>query len=565
MKPWSSIPAVLLLGLATACYTGVDGTFADDASGTGEGQEAGDGDGDGEGQQAELPAPSPRFYRLTHQQWENTVQDLFDLAEPSGQSELFRDDPKVAGYIFDNGASALEVDEALWTGYRLASAAVAEQVTSDPALLDALMPAPGPDEAARIDSFVRDFGTRAYRRPLSEDEVGILTGLFTDAPAYYPDVDDDFVAGIRHVVEAVLQSPFFLYRIERSETVVDDMIPLDDYEIASRLSYFLWNSMPDAALFDAAEAGGLHTAAEVAAEAERMLDDPRAAEMVVRFHQQLLEADKFSTISPSDNFFPDAPAALPELAQTEHELFVRDVVFGNDGGLAELLTSTSTFVNDELAAVYGVEGVAGSDFVEVSLDPAQRRGVFTQVGFLASNATSVDPDPIHRGVFIASRMLCLEIAAPPDGVPPLPALEPDQTNRERVAAHTSASQCASCHNTLINPHGFVFEGYDAIGGWRTVDNGQPVDSSANVFVQFPSIAVSGAVEMLDAMAQSELVHACYARHWLEYTMGQNTTFDDEPAIERLGAESLANQQSIRELLVGLTTSPVFLNRAAQEL
>jgi hypothetical protein len=562
------LPPSALFALSLACYTGVNADDAGETQGetagdAGDGDEGGDGDGDGDG--VELPAPSPRVYRLTHEQWENTVQDLFDLPNPTGLSSLFRADPTVAGFIFDNDATSLEVDEALWTGYRLAAGQVAELVTEDEAVLAELMPPAGPSEPERIDAFVREFGLEAYRRPLTDDEAAILTDLFLAAPALYPDVSDTFVAGIRHVIEAVLQSPNFLYRIERSEAIVGPLIPLDDYEIASRLSYFLWNTMPDEVLFDAAANGALHTEAQVASEAARMVEDPRAADMVVRFHQQLLDADKIATISPSDNFFPNAPADLPVLAATEHERFVRDVVFGGGGGLAELLTSSQTFVDADLAAIYGVGGVLGDEFVEVSLDPTQRKGIFTQVGFLASNATSVDPDPIHRGVFIAKRMLCLQIAAPPDGIPPLPPLEPDQTNRERVAAHTSAPQCAQCHASLINPHGFPFESYDAIGAWRTIDNNQPVDTTSNVFVDNQVVPISGALEFVDLMAQSPGVHTCYARHWLEYVVGRNATSDDSLAISRLGTSSHQDQLSIQDLLIAVTTSPFFLNRAVEEL
>ncbi|MCA9701669.1 MAG: DUF1592 domain-containing protein, partial [Myxococcales bacterium] len=361
--------------------------------------------------------------------------------------------------------------------------------------------------------------------------------------------------------------PFFLYRIERSETVVDGLIPLDDYEIASRLSYFLLNSMPDQELLAAAAAGELHTAAQVEAQAQRLLQEPQAAAMVVRFHHQLLEAEKFANISPSANFFPNAPADLAELAAEEHELFIRDVIFGGGGGLFELLTSSETFVNAELAAVYGVEGVPGQDFVHVDLDGAQRKGVFTQVGFLAANSTSVDPDPIHRGVFLARRMACLTVAAPPDGVPPLPAIEPDQTNRQRVEAHTQAegSVCVTCHSSYINPYGFPFEGYDAIGAWRTEDNGQPVDAATSVLLGGAVVPVADALELMDVMAESQAVHECYAQHWIEYAAGRNAVTIDDPQIERIGADSLEQQQSLHDLLVALTISPAFLNRAAEEL
>lgn len=564
------LSALALLCAAPACQAGAEsGAESGETAGEAGDGDSGDGDsGDGDTSGAqEQASPSPRFYRLTHEQWENTVVDLFELDAPTGLSELFRDDPLVAGFIFDNDASALEVDEALWTGYRLAAGEVAELVTSDPALLASLMPAEGPSEAERIDSFVRSFGARAYRRPLDEQEVATMISLFASAPSLYTEVDDPFVAGIRHVIEALLQSPYFLYRIERSELIVDGAIPLDDYEIAARLSYFLWNTMPDQELLDAASQAQLETADQVAAQAERMVADPRAADMVVRFHDQLLDGDKLSTISPSNNFFPDAPADLPELAAQEHERFIRDVVFGGGGGLAELLTSSETFVNDDLAQIYGVAGVMGDDFVHVDLDPNERRGIFTQVGFLAANSTSVDPDPIHRGVFLAKRIACLSIAAPPDGIPPLPPTEPDQTNRERVEGHTEAegSVCVSCHGGLINPFGFPFEGYDALGAWRTIDNGQPVDTTSSVYLGGEIVPVGDAIDLAEAMASSEAVHQCYTQHWVEYAAGRNATQTDRPMIERLGADSLDEQQSVQELLIAVTTSPSFLTRAAEEL
>ena len=566
VRQW--LPALALLWAIPGCYTGVEnsaddvGEDAGDADG--DGDAGGDGDGDGDG--AELPAPSPRIYRLTHEQWENTVQDLFGLPEPTGASSLFRDDPQTAGYIFDNDPLSLEVDDSLWTGYRLASAQVAEQVIADPAVLASLMPPDAPSEAERIENFTREFATRAYRRPPSEDEVSELVDLFLAAPSMYPGVDDAFVAGIRHVIEAVLQSPFFLYRVESSAEVVGGVIPLSDYELASRLSYFLWNTMPDEALFAAAAAGELHTADDVASQATRMIQDPRAADMAVRFHYQLLKAKKIKGIQPSPNAFPNLPADFAELAYQEHELFVRDVVFGGGGGLRELLTSNESFVNDDLAAIYGIEGVMGDEFVSVEFDPAQRKGIFTQVGWLASNATSVHPDPIHRGVFLSETMFCNVIAAPPDVVPPVPPLDPDQTNRERVHAHTGVGDCAQCHNTLINPFGFAFEGYDAIGGFRTMDNGQPVDTTADIQIDTQIVSVNDAVELVDAMATSERIHQCYTRHWLEYSMGRN--FDaatDFALVSRLGAASLDEGASIQDLLVELTVSPYFLNRAAEEL
>ncbi len=571
IRPWLTVGALAWSLSLLGCYQGVgddrDEVGEDgDADSVGEGEDGGEGDGSGDGSSGEeLPAPSPRVYRLTHEQWENTTKDIFGLGEVSGLSNLFRDDPLVAGFIFDNDASALEVDEALWTGYRVAAGTLSEQVVSDPALLATWLPDEGMGDEQRMLSFIDHFGTLAYRRPLTEQETGDLISIFEAAPALYDDGLDPFAAGVRHVLETVLQSPLFLYRVESSSEIVDGVIPLSDYEVASRLSYLLWNTMPDEELFAAAAAGSLMSIAEVSAQAERMLDDDRAGEVVVRFHHQLLEVDKISTIAPSANAFPDAPENLAELALEEHERFIRDVVFGGGGGLATLLTSSETFIDESLAAVYGVEGISGDEFVHVDLDPTQRRGLFTQVGFLAANSTSLDPDPIHRGVFMARRVACLDLGAPPDGVPALPPFEPGQTNRERVAAHTSDVLCATCHLATINPFGFAFESFDAIGAWRDIDNGQPVDTAVEVTLGDYSEPVSGAVELADVLAASERVHQCYVEHWIEYATGQKSTSADRPMIDRLGGASLNEQQSLHDLLIALTVSPAFLTRAAQEL
>lgn len=570
-RRWS----VCLLGTSLlagpGCYTGLDTGGPDGVAGETEGAGSGGSDAGSDGGEGggvpgvEAPSPGPRVARLTHQQWENTIRDLFYLAEPTGISETFRADPAQAGFIFDNDATTLEVDQALWSGYRRAALEVSALVAADEQILTAILPPDSGDPAARARAFVQEFGPRAYRRPLTPEEEEHLVGFFDEAPALFPG-EDPFIAGVRMVIEAVLQSPHFLYRIEQSEAEEDGVIPLGEYEVASRMSYFLWNSMPDDELFVAAGASELLDPQMVEEQARRMLADPRAREVTAHFHDLLLETRDFEGIAPSEAFFPEAPAQLGALAQEENRRFVESVIFDRSGGWTELLTSTETFVNADLAEVYGLEGSYTEEFVSAQLDPEQRRGLFTQVGFLATNATSVNPDPIHRGVFLAERITCTKIAAPPDGVPPLPPVD-GKTNRQTVEEHTEApgTACQGCHSTWINPMGFPFENYDAMGAWRTEDNGFPVDASASVLLGDGRVDVANAVELIDLLAADPKVHECYMRHWIEYAQGRLSGSEDDAWVARLGERSLDDGAPVTDLLVELVTSPAFLNRSTEEL
>ena len=461
---WLCTLGCMLTFTTAGCYSGMDASHAnggDAGADGGDSNTAGSGDDSGDDDdivESELPAPTTRVFRLTHEQWENTVRDLFFFDEHTGASEYLRADPASSGFIFENNAVALEVDQALWSGYGFAAAYVAELVTSDPSVLAAILPPDGGDDAVRARAFVEELTLRAFRRPASEAEIQSYVALFDGATALYDDVDG-FTAGVRLVIESVLQSPRFLYRVEESSEPDGPVIPLDDWEIASRLSYFLWNSMPDDELFDIAAAGDLVSPSTVEAQARRMLEDPRAASVVQSFHRQLLNTEKFEGVTPSPAFYPDAPEGLGHLAVIENQMFIEDVVFQTRGSFGELLTSTETWANDELARIYGVQAEVGSEFQKVSLDPTKRRGLFTQIGFLAANSSSVNPDPIHRGVFLIERVTCSHIPAPPDDIPPLPGLDETKTNRQIVEDHTEApgSVCAGCHTGVINPYGLPFE------------------------------------------------------------------------------------------------------------
>lgn len=576
-KKAKHVPLTLLIAAAGGCYSGFDssGSGADgsasdsqgvsDSSAETEGDDDTNGDtNDDGGPTSELPAPSTRFFRLTHQQWENTIQDLFYLQEPTGLSSYFRSDTASSGYLFANDSKSLSVDGALWSGYQLAAVDTAALVIADPEVMAMILPVDGGDDQARADQFVRDFGLRVFRRPVTEGEVAEYLTLFNNAEGLYED-SAGFDAGIRLVIETMLQSPHFIYRIEASEPGDGDVIELNSFEIASRLSYFLWDTMPDDALLEAAVADELVNATMVRDHATRMLDDGRAQYVVEYFHDVVFQSQRMLNAAPSAAVYPDVPAEVGEYAVEEFRLFVADAVLAQDGGITQLFTSNETFVNADLAAIYGVEGSFGADFEKVTL-PDNRKGLLTQVGFLVANASSVNPDPIHRGKFIAERIVCAELPAPPDVIPPLPEVD-GQTNREAIEDLTEqpGSNCAGCHSTLINPYGFPFENYDAVGAFRTKDNGFDVDASSDVLVDGSAVPVENAMELVDALAASTAVHECYLKHWVEFAHGRAFEDLDEPLVERLGALSLEDNTSVKELLVELVVSQPFLTRATEEL
>jgi hypothetical protein len=506
------------------------------------------------GSQHEAQA-TPRLARLTHSQWTNTVADLFDGVELPTFAQTFRGDPRENGALFDNNADSLSVDQALWQAYQRAATQIAAAAAANSDFLAKW----APDESstsARGDELIGAFGKSVYRRPLDDDEVASYHALFAKGPQVFPD-SSPFEAGAELVIQALLQSPYFLYRVEDMAKAGTNDEPLSAYERAARISYALWDTMPDGPLLENAEAGALADAEVVSKQARRLLDSPRAEPVLQRLHYQLLNIERYRSISR----YPEE--SLPDMAQEENRLFVQHVIFAQSGTLRDLLTSTQTFANKALADLYGLSGDFGADYQLVDLDPTQRSGLFTQIGFLASNANSGTPDPIHRGAFLARRIACMNVPMPPPNVPPLPAAG-GRTNRETVASHTETpgSVCAGCHAVFINPLGFPFEYYDGLGRYRTEDNGQPVDGSSTPALE-GNPQVNSALELAQALANSGEVHRCYAKHLLEFTFGRLSATDDDPLIEQVAKASQDDQQSIKELVVQLVSSPAFLSRSVE--
>jgi Protein of unknown function (DUF1592)/Protein of unknown function (DUF1588)/Protein of unknown function (DUF1595)/Protein of unknown function (DUF1585)/Protein of unknown function (DUF1587) len=547
--------AALLLA-ASACT----GLIGEDGSGVCEGPGC-NGPIDPESQ-AVASLETTRFARLSHLQWENTVRDLFYLDTETGLSGSFTGDP--LGGIFDNNAQVMLVAASHWGDYQSAAESVSEQITADQALLEKILPADLPaDQTEAARAFITSFGKRAYRRPLSDAEIDRHVDVFNDGIAIL-EGGTDFEKGVRLSIQAFLQSPHFLYRVEASsETDADGLIVLSGWEIAAKLSYMLWNTMPDDTLFAAVEAGELATPEGILAQSQRMFDaDSDAAHaMIGSFHEQLYQFDHYHDLYKDPAIFPTFTPELGLDMEQEAKMFIDDVVF-DDGGLTELLTSRTTFVNAELAAIYGLEGDFDESFVEVTLDASERSGLLTRLGFLASNATPKEQNTIHRGVFVNLRVMCNTLPSPPDNVDGLPPSGDFDTNRERVDAHTGVGTCgASCHANLINPPGFALENFNAVGAYQELENGAPVDSSTSWVFDGTEQPVADAAELSQLIAGSEQAHACYTMRLLEYGYGRLAQDGDDKTIEELATASRAG--SIKSLVLALTQTKAFRTRAAQ--
>lgn len=505
-------------------------------------------------------AQQSRFPRLSHAQWENTVRDLLYLDTAPGLSASFTGDP-LSGY-FDNNESVLQVTPGLWGDYQKAAEELSAMLTADPAKLaklfssDASVPVD-----ARARAFIESFGLRAYRRPLSSAEIDQYAALFTKAKDVLTDNTPE-IAGVTLVLQAFLQSPHFVYRVELADKPrADGLIPLGGYEVATKLSYLLWNTMPDDELLAAAKAGELSTKEGVRAYAAAMLADARAHEAVSAFHAQLYDYKKYLDLYKDPAVFPNFTPDMGEDMKREVELFVDDIVFEKGGGLVDILTSRTAFVNNRLAPMYGLDASSFSaEHTKVELNAKERSGFLTRVGFLAANGTARLPDSIHRGVFINLRVLCSKLPPPPNNVPPLPAIS-GKTNREIVSAHTGKGTCGeSCHGVLINPIGFAFENYDAIGAYRTMDNGFPVDSADQYTLGGEVKSYADAIELSQVIAESTEAHRCYAKRWLEFAYGRSAAAGDDALIDKIGGASRGGA-SVRDIILDLVESDAFLTRA----
>jgi hypothetical protein len=500
---------------------------------------------------------SPGYYRvirLTNEQWTNSVQSVLRLASPPTLAEAFQ--AAVSGTTdFTNNELVLSVDSRAWSDYQAAAETLAAQVTSEPTLLGKLYA--GTDAAG----FIAAVGRRVHRRPLTAEETAEYQRLF-DLGTTQSGTQSAFAKGVAMVLEAMLQSPYFLYRSELGAVGA----PLSGYEMAAKLSLWLRDAAPDDTLLDAAAGPGkLETPEGAAAVAQEMLDEPAARAVMRRFHGELLHFDRYATLSKVgvENY---DPAINSELAESSHLFF--DKIFGQGLGLKDVFLATSGFVGPKMAKLYG-GGVTAptSGFAEQSLG-ANRLGYFLQLPFLVLNAHNDDPDAIHRGVSMSLDVLCAPLGPPAAMVPPLPAAMPGQTNRMRIDAHTKVCGSA-CHNDMINPLGFAFENFDGMGQYReTEQNGSdalPIDTSGSfAFVGGPK-TYDNAAELMNILATDPQTHLCYSKKLASFGLQRDVVAADLPLLGKLSSTSMASGGSVKQVIVDLVKQDTFRTRAGGAL
>ena len=487
--------------------------------------------------------------RLTREQYRNAVRDLLGLV---ADVDALDGDEK-AGPFYANvtaPVSAVIVEQYRALAEELAVGAVGQ--------VDLIVPC-DPQSSGCAEEFVDSFGRQAYRRPLTDGEASIYADVMNDA--------ESFDEGVRLVVQTMLQSPNFLYVVETSlpDPEADDVVALDGYELASRLSLFLWNSIPDAELLDAAEAGMLETPDGLREEALRMLDDTRARDAVASFHTQWLAIDHIEHATKNPEMFPFWNDEVRDAMVEETRRFSTAVVLQGDGRLETLLSADFSYLDGPLFEIYGVEEPPGHNIGEpVDLDPDERAGLLTQLGFLTAHAHPDQSGPIQRGVEVRTNILCTPPPPPPPGINAIPpSFDPDATTREIFEMHTEDPACAGCHE-LIDGIGLGFEGYDAVGAYRETQNGFPVDQTGTVIGTTDINGdFDGAVELAHKLATSADVRSCVARQWFRYAFARiEDTDQDACSLETLDTVFADSDYNVRELMIALVQTDAFRYRLA---
>lgn len=497
------------------------------------------------------PGAAP-LRRLTAQQFANTVRDLFGASIDPGSS--FPRTGTSKG--FTNWAEANIVSDSGAEDIIAAAEHVAAQAVQNPnALLGC-----APSASGCVSRFFDRMAPRVYRRPLEAAERATLDRVY--AAGATP------AEGLRLALEVMLQSPQFLYLdASRGAAVAGDarVRRLDGWAIATRLSYFLWDTTPDEALRTAASEGALDTVEGVVAEARRLLADPRASRALANFHRDWLHLGKLAGQRKDATLYPEFNAALVADMQEEIDRLAREVILAGDGRLETLLTTRAAETNASLDRIYGSSSGSANrgDWRSTQLDPTERAGILTRAGFLTAHSYAGSSSPVHRGVFVLEQLFC-EILIPPPGVPlELPEAQPGETIRDRLAHHRADPACAGCHDR-IDPVGFAFENYDALGYWRTsYRDGLAVDATGELVS--PPGTFDGPVALTELVANSPAAQACYATQWFRYAQARGEGAEDRCSVERLSSRFAASGGDIRELLVAVTESDAFLYRLTEEM
>ena len=515
------------------------------------------------------PPPTPpvesaahgiRLPRLSHLQWARTAQAFLRLTD-TPLFDMRKDTIPEDGFETDDRARV--VDKSLTIDYRSAAESLSNQeVDVDEAFVKFTADAGSGDVPMRLRTIITTAWPRAYRRPLTKDEIDRYVALGMAEPAYKAaegkDEKAQLRAALRVLIRVTLQSPHFVYRVELGDPAGEvqegkyQIRPLTPNEYATRLAYTLFDAPPDDALLAAVANEG------AAFDSSALVDDPRATDTLLRFNAALYMVDASRSMIKDATKFPEAQGIGPDAAH-EAELFLDDVV-KKGGGLREILLSRSAFVNQRLAPIYGLPtaGLTTDQFTPFDL-PAERAGILTRVSWTGTQANLFERNSILRGVYVARKLLCVTLENPPNGAVESAPKPPAElvSNREKVTFRTSGSSCAGCHQEVINPKGFAFEGFDAIGRFLVDENGLKVDSTGTSKLDGKSVSFTGARDFLEQAAEADQTHGCYVNHLDSWVLGRPLADFERLDAAPTAGHSSKDHTSVRALLAALIAAPAF--------
>ncbi|MEZ4433845.1 MAG: DUF1592 domain-containing protein [bacterium] len=491
-------------------------------------------------------APPPPLPRLTATQYRNAIRALF------GDDVVVPPDPELdvrSGGLLAVGAGVATVSPRGAENYERAAYAIAAQVLA-PERRDRVLPCPAETaDRACLEAFAATQARRVWRRPPTAAEVERLVTI----GAHAGETLGDALQGFEFTLAALLQSPHFLFRRELGDG--PDGGPFDGYAMASRLAFLLWNTTPDDALLDAAEAGELTADDTLRARAEAMLDDPRARDGVLQIFVEWLGLDGLDGLRKDPTVFTAMSPELAPAARRETLSVLEELVFERDADFRDFIDGRETIVDRKLAALYGVRAPAREGFAPVELpEDTGRRGFLGQVSFLAVNAHPVSTSATLRGKFIREKLLCQIVPPPPSDVDTsIPAPSGNtRTLRERVAEHLTNPTCTGCH-LITDPIGLAFENFDGLGAWRDSDHGERIDPAGDL----DGVRFQSADELAGLIATHEDFPVCAATYLVRYGTGTVEGRRQRALIEALAARFVAADHRYRALLLDFITSPAF--------
>jgi len=408
-------------------------------------------------------------------------------------------------------------------------------------------------------SILSELAERAYRRPLEDDDVDALVKFYLDGT--------DFESGIRSALRAILASPQFVLRVERqpSDVAPGEIYRITDAELASRLSFFLWSSLPDQELIDAAREGRLHARDELESQVKRMLADPRSDALASRFAAEWLDLGRLDTVTPDPLLYPNYDRTLAVSLRRETELLF-DSVVRDDSSVLDLLTADYTFVDERLAAHYKIPGVLGNRFRRVVIEDEHRLGLLGQGSILMMTSRADRTSSPARGKWVLETLLGVAPPPPPPDEPPLENTDAIRdghrlSGRARLEAHRADPACASCHE-IMDPIGVALENYDVTGLWRIHDEGAPIDAQAALF---DGTVVSGPAELRAVLLRyQDAFIATFTENLMSYALGRRVEYYDMPAIRDIDRDAAAAGNKFSAFVLGIVQSAAFQLKQAEK-